>query len=369
MGRRKFTLEEVIQVFASQGCEYLDDFYLNHSYKHKYRCSCGKVDSIQFKHFKRGVRCKACGHVKAGQKRRNTLEEVLQKVENLGCKFNSTNYTTCKDKYQFICNCGNYFESSYDDFLSGKRCESCGKKSRDAATRYTLLEVIEIFRDEGCEFLSDSYDYATDRYRFRCNCNRVSFISVSAFIQGQRCGECRKEKIGNSHRCDLSFIKQYFADRKCMFLDPEFYGVHYPHNFRCECGNKHKVRFNDLKRGARCLECACSGIKKDEPGYIYLLQRNGQFKIGIYNEGSYRINRHKKNGWVLLEKKYFELTLDAYNLEQTILMLFDKKGIPRGRSAFRQPFDGYTEAWNAADLYVESFEGLFQKLSGQKPLD
>lgn len=369
MGRRKFTLEEVIQVFASYGCEYLDDFYVNHSYKHTYKCVCGKIDSIRFRHFKRGVRCKDCGYTKTGGKKRNSLNKVVQKTEALGCKFESTSYKTRHDNYKFKCNCGNAFESSYDDFLSGKRCNSCGKKARDAANRYTLLEVIEIFLKEGCEFLSDSYNYAKERYRYKCNCGRMSYIAVSNFIQGQRCGDCKKQKIGDSHRHSLLYVRQFFADRNCEFLDNEFKGVHFPHYFRCNCGNTHYVRFNDFKNGARCLECAYTGIKFNKPGYIYLLQRHSQFKVGIFNASSNRLSRHKKNGWVVLEQKYFKATIDAYDLEQKILSLLDESNIPRGRAAFREPFDGYTEAWNAADLYVESFEGLFQKLSSQKQLD
>jgi hypothetical protein len=347
----------------------LDDFYINHSYKHNYRCVCGKLDSIQFKHFKRGVRCKDCGHTKTGKKRRNSLEKVVNKTASYGCVFLSEKYKTCKHVYNFLCNCGNTFECSYDNFLKGQRCYYCGKKSKDAANCYTLLEVIEIFQNEGCEFLSDSYDYAKERYRYKCNCGRMSYISVSNFIQGQRCRECGKEKQAASQRHSLRYVRQYFADRGCELLDNEFKGVHFPHYFRCNCGNTHYVRFNDFKKGARCLECAYTGIKYNEPGYLYLLQRDNHFKVGIYNEGSTRLNRHKKNGWLVLEQKYFEFTIKAYNLEQKILSLLDEINIPRGRAAFKEPFDGYTEAWNAADLFVESFESLFQKLFGQKPLD
>jgi hypothetical protein len=211
----------------------LDDFYINHKHKHNYKCICGRLDSIQFKHFKRGVRCKECGHVKKGKKRRNSLEKVIEKTASYGCVFLSEEYKTCKDVYKFQCNCGNNFECPYDDFLSS----------------------------------------------------------------GQRCNFCSK-----------------------------------------------------------------TGFDKSVPAFLYLVSRTNQFKIGIYNEGNKRLNTHKKNGWSLVQEIRYRIGLEAYEQEKEILNLLDKKGIPRGSAAFREPFDGYTESWNAFDLFVDSFESLFSKL-------
>lgn len=297
-GRRKFTLEEVKQVFASNGCEYLDDFYINHSHKHNYRCACGRLDSIQFKHLKRGVRCTYCGHMKTGKKRRNSLEKVVNKTASYDCVFLSEKYKTSKHVYNFLCNCGNKFECSYDDFLRGQRCSLCGKRKRDLAIRYSLDEVIQIFAENNCVYLSAEYRDSKDKYDFLCECGEKGFISLSSFIQGQRCGNC-----------------------------------------------------------------ANHGFNYKLPSYLYLIHRPNQYKIGIYNQGSSRLKIHSQSGWTLLEEKYYELGKDAYNKEQEILDMLDKNGIPRGDTAFRECFDGYTEAWNSVDLEVSSFIELYVKLS------
>jgi hypothetical protein len=307
--------------------------------------------------------------MKTGKKRRNSLEKVVNKTAYYGCVFLSEKYKTCKHVYNFLCNCGNKFECSYDDFLSGQRCSLCGKRNRDAANRYSLEEVVNLFTSKNCVFLSKEYSNSSQRYEFLCECGKTDSLTVTSFIRGQRCKDCGRKRIGKALRLLTDEVKQQYLDKGCKFLDEEFLGVHHLHKFQCACGNIHFTRLNDFKKGARCLDCAESGFNKAKPAFLYLIAKPGQIKVGIYNEGTRRLNKHQSNGWLLLEQKHFKSGLHAYDEEQNILKLLDVKGILRGRKAFVEPFDGYTEAWNAADLYVESFEGLFQKLSSQKLLD
>ena len=59
---------------------------------------------------------------------------------------------------------------------------------------------------------------------------------------------------------------------------------------------------NSFNKGSRCSGCAKYGFKNYKPSYFYLISRPNQYKVGIYNEGSDRLVRHRKNGWRLVEQ-------------------------------------------------------------------
>ena len=64
-----------------------------------------------------------------------------------------------------------------------------------------------------------------------------------------------------------------------------------------------------------------------------------------------------------MEQRYYEIGEEAYDEEQRILDMMENQNIPLGDAAFRESFDGYTESWNAADLFVKSIEDLLNKIS------
>jgi hypothetical protein len=57
------TVDELKQEFAEKGCQYLDDFYVNSHYVHRYICKCGKESKININNWRNGKRCKECGNV------------------------------------------------------------------------------------------------------------------------------------------------------------------------------------------------------------------------------------------------------------------------------------------------------------------
>jgi hypothetical protein len=289
-GKRKFTIEEVVQVFASNGCEYLDNFYVRHSYKHTYRCVCGRVDTIQFKHFKRGVRCGWCS------------------------KNKKLNIDVIKERYK-----------------------SFG---------FVLLDMV--------------YINANHAYKIRCKCGQDRNCSLDKLQKGSSlvCNNCLKKT-----NWDIDIVKNYFEANNCVFIDNVWIGANHPHRYQCSCGNVGTIRMSHFKRGHRCSSCAKNGFKKDKPAYLYLIARPNQFKIGIYNIESKRITEHKRNGWDLMEQRYYEIGEEAYDEEQRILDMMENQNIPLGDAAFRESFDGYTESWNAADLFVKSIEDLLNKIS------
>jgi Probable Zinc-ribbon domain len=131
--------------------------------------------------------------------------------------------------------------------------------------------------------------------------------------------------------------------------------------WRCEKGHTWKAVGSSRIAGRGCPTCSRTGYDPSKRGVFYLIHRHGQFKLGITNIGNNRIYRHSLNGWILIDKIEAEgESIAAF--ERSAKKSLKALGIPTGPAAFREPFDGFTEAWNAVDLSVRSIRGLCRKL-------
>ena len=109
--------------------------------------------------------------------------------------------------------------------------------------------------------------------------------------------------------------------------------------------------------GKGCPKCGKFGHDQTKPSFVYLIHRPGQIQYGIMNIWTNRLKHHARKGWELLDK--IEATgQKARSLETTIKRNLKAKGIPVGGDAFREEFDGSTEAFQEVDLTVSSIREL-----------
>jgi hypothetical protein len=133
-------------------------------------------------------------------------------------------------------------------------------------------------------------------------------------------------------------------------------------NWKCStCGYKWPATGSDRVNGYGCRCCNPGGHDKTKPSFVYLICRPGQIQYGIMNIWTGRLKTHARKGWDLLDK--IEVTgQKARSLETKIKQTLRVKGIPTGRKAFREEFDGSTEAFQEVDLSVRTIQELCRKL-------
>jgi len=126
-------------------------------------------------------------------------------------------------------------------------------------------------------------------------------------------------------------------------------------------------------RQGGCRFCADWGIDYAASGYIYLMTHNelSSHKIGIGNtersRGRSRITQHAKGGWKLYEQMNFEVTDDAYLLEQKVLeWLRQVKKLNIHLSEFEMPQGGYTETVDASEIDLLTIWAKVVQLSKAK---
>jgi len=154
-------------------------------------------------------------------------------------------------------------------------------------SKLTLKEANKRFKDNGCELLEKKYINSSTRMKYKCNCSKISKISLNCFSLGQRCRDCASKKIGLKLRYPYEYVKKYFEDNDCVLLSKEYKNNNTILDYICSCGCCAKISFTAFLNGQRCRDCASKkiGLKLRHP-YEYVKKY------------------FKDNDCVLLSKKY-----------------------------------------------------------------
>lgn len=156
--------------------------------------------------------------------------------------------------------------------------------------------------------------------------------------------------------------------KEAFLFDPSSFGTSskYAVWWLCsKCCHLWKTRICHRVAGNGCPNCNRCTFKVQNQAWMYLLKRPGQQKVGITNKIDGKDNRlthHRGNGWNILDVIGPYQGRPLKDLENRIKAGLDSKGIPRGKLAFREWFDGYSEAWQTVDFEVSSIAMLLTVL-------
>jgi hypothetical protein len=216
---------------------------------------------------------------------------------------------------------------------------------------------------------------------WKCDCGNI-FVQrvervVNKFLKSgkSQCPKCMPKKEALPKKpLAKSFFTQYPDLIKHSICKLDFSKIActspLPVLWKCAiCENPYWLSINDMRlrfcNGCylTCKQCTVGGsFRRDDLGWMYLITRPGQLKVGITNTVNgtgNRMKRHRKNGWMQLDMIGPMNGEAAHQLELRIKHELDAKNIPRGDQAFMGRFDGYTEAWQTVDLDVSTLRELF----------
>ena len=407
----KYTLEQVKEIYAKRGCVFLDEEFLGVMHKHNYLCVCGNQSQMSLNNFFKGKNCKKCGL----EKLEYTLEEVREIFAKENAKLISIEYKGYKSELEFICSCGREGKRTFEQFRKSKNCEACGYES----TAYTIEELQEMFASKGFKLLEIEVKGVTHRYRCICHCGRETEKSWTSLKNGKGCRQCQTDnskfsydeafdiykqygwtlldnfyngnsfkhnakckcghettkrlgdlkkhpgcrKCGDNYIPSIEELKKEFIESNCVLLEDEYVNSHVPMKYICKCGNQSEINLNNWRNGKRCKICGNAIVFDMKlPSNVYLLQRDGQFKIGKNNRKSWRLVTHKNNGWTILDKIGPTSGAAAHEIEKTIKDCLKLKNVPLGEDAGLEKFDGSTECWLKKDMNVSSIQELWENL-------
>lgn len=129
---------------------------------------------------------------------------------------------------------------------------------KDKRRKYDIDIAREIFAEQGCKLLSNVYVRSQSKMDYVCACGSTAQITLEKFMAGQRCQQCKKEKmkqVASRQRHSYEYVVQVFKDGGCELLSTTYNNGKEKLHYRCNCGEEAQISFSKFKAGQRCSSC------------------------------------------------------------------------------------------------------------------
>ena len=197
----KLSYEYIKNRFKDAGCILLSNEYISCLHKLDYICSCGNIAKTIWVNFKKGMKCKKCGHEKTTKQLKHSYEYVKQYFEDQNCELLSTEYKNNNQKLDCVCICGNKTQISFYEFKKGCRCKKCGIKKRSKSQSIDIDKVKETFLKHGCKLLEiNNYKNCSTKLKALCKCGEIFTTTYNNIRNGHFCKKCGINKSKNSRK-------------------------------------------------------------------------------------------------------------------------------------------------------------------------
>jgi len=202
MGKRnrKYTVEEIKEIFSEYGCVLLSEEYPGMRKKMEFKCSCGKKRWITFRTFLYSKKCRECTKEKIGDIHRLGYEDVKNFYRQNDCELLSLTYDNVWEDLEFICSCGGIHKKSFFLFKQSPRCKICQGNIQSEKQRFSYEYVKSCFEKRNCQLLSKEYINNNILLDYVCSCGCKSSIAFGDFMTGTTCRKCfYKRNTGKNH--------------------------------------------------------------------------------------------------------------------------------------------------------------------------
>lgn len=166
-----------------------------------------------------------------------------------GCTWLGPAVANVMEKTNWQCACGHTWPARYNDLQQGHGCSKCAYRSRAIPPEgYHLLAA-----EHGCVWLGPAVSSVMQRTQWQCERGHIWWARYNDIQQGK--GGCLK-------CCHLSQAippEQYHvlaAQQGYVWLGPVVANVMQKTQWRCELGHIWEARYNDVRHGYGCRNCA-----------------------------------------------------------------------------------------------------------------
>lgn len=195
------------------------------------------------------------------------VKNFIEVESNSGCKLLSENYNKNSQKLILKCKCSEIFNTSYKEYLNGKRqCNKCGEEIRINKKRFKFEYVKEYIESFGYTLLTNEYTSIFQKLDIKCpNGHDISTDFNSFKNANTRCMECYLNEISINPEVILSFLEN-IGYKFIRWLD-ENKRITSRSKFIVECSNGHQLKrtWNEIQQGHRCRKCS-TGVDGE---YVY----------------------------------------------------------------------------------------------------
>lgn len=192
--------------------------------------------------------------------KRLDYEVVKECYARQECELLDTFYTNCSQRLNFRCKCGKVDSKTYAEFKKRPQCRHCSEKIRAESRKIPVSEVLQCYKDNGCELL-DPYVTCTTKVKYRCKCGEVHQKTFDQFKRSHRCKKCRYIASSAGRRKAFEEVKSAFANAGLTLLEIEYKNSSTLMKCRCKCGREFETFYSTVQQGGGSCP-ACAGNEK-----------------------------------------------------------------------------------------------------------
>ena len=266
---------------------------------------------------------------------------------------------------EWKCKRGHVWTATANHRANGTGCPVCASKKvirgdNDLATLHP-----EINKEAHGWDASKYAPWSSKKKAWKCPAHgHIYRAAIAERINGKGCPYCRGRRLLPGFNDLQTRFPGIAAQAHGWDASAILHGTWESRPWRCQEGHVWTAPVARRKTSG-CPYCSTGGFDIGSPGYLYMVEDGTRRKIGIANRITTRVmTQHRKSGWTHFQRIGPLPGIVIRDLETAIKAKIKEAGIPTGECAFREIFDGWTEAWNKSDMpaSVDRLPNLFEFL-------
>ena len=153
--KKRLTTKEVYNRMKKEGHELLSEYKTNRT-ELKIKCPDGHIYYRTYNYFINNMRCPVCKEKEIEDKKYKKYEWVKNTINKEGYELLTDTYINNKQTLKIKCNKGHIYETNFDNFQQGCRCNICNsskgnKKIKDILDKFNIYNKPE-YKFKDCKF-------------------------------------------------------------------------------------------------------------------------------------------------------------------------------------------------------------------------
>lgn len=205
-----------------------------------------------------------------------TIDSIRKEFEAKSFVLLTKEYKNSRQKFRFICTCGNEAEIRLDHMREGVKCAACAGNKK-----LTLDYVRDALISEGYILLSNKYMNSKSKFKYKCPKGHIGSINWNNWSTGVRCSECF-----GTHKYDIEEVKNHIESEGYYLTNTVYYNEKQKLTLICPNDHVYEVSWDNWKtKNSRCPQCNKVGISKAEKELQQFLTNSLELSIKINDRG------------------------------------------------------------------------------------
>ena len=121
--------------------------------------------------------------------------------------------------------------------------------------KLTTEYVKDMVEKRGWQFKSDKYVNNSTKFYYICKMGHKNSMDWDHFKRGQECPTCVRERIADTQRHGIEYIRKKFKEREYILKSIEYINAYTNLDYICPNGHKGSMAWHDFQQGTNCPIC------------------------------------------------------------------------------------------------------------------